>query len=59
MSYPEPRKIVGFAECDDVSTLCFNTANDWEDEVIALDDFGKKWFLTEAEAEAAIANRKN
>ena len=48
--------ICGIAECDDVDCFCFKVYVDPDTyTVVAISDFGKEWFLTEAEAEEALA----
>ena len=48
--------ICGFSECDDVDCFCYKVYVDPDTyENIAIADFGVDWFLTEAEAEEALA----
>lgn len=47
--------ITGIAECDDVDVACFNVYVDPDSyTIVAFDEFGTTWFLTEEEAEAAL-----
>ena len=51
--------ICGISECDDVDCFCFKVYVDPDTYTnIAISDFGKEWFLTEAEAEEALAKMK-
>ena len=51
--------ICGIAECDDVDCFCFKVYVDPDTyTVVAISDFGKEWFLTEAEAEEALAEQE-
>lgn len=48
--------ICGFAECDDVCCFCYKVYVDQDTYIpVAIADFGVEWFLTEAEAEEALA----
>ena len=48
--------ICGFAECDDVCCFCYKVYVDPDTYIpVAIADFGVDWFLTEAEAEEALA----
>lgn len=52
--------ICGLAECDDVDCACFKVYEDPDTyTIVAFDEFGVTWFLTEEEAEAALKARKN
>ena len=49
--------ICGISECDDVDCFCYKVYVDPDSyENILISEFGKEWFLTEAEAEEALAN---
>lgn len=51
--------ICGISECDDVDCFCYKVYVDPDSyENILISDFGKEWFLTEAEAEEALARMK-
>ena len=47
--------ICGIAECDDTDCACFKVYEDPDTyTIVAFDEFGKTWFLTETEAKAAL-----
>lgn len=48
-------QIIGLAECDDVDCACFKVYEDPDTySMVAFDEFGKTWFLTEEEAERKL-----
>lgn len=47
--------ICGLAECDDVDCACFKVYEDPDTyTMVAFNEFGQTWFLTEEEAEQAL-----
>ena len=49
----EEAHVTGISEADDVDYFCFKVYMDPDyEEIVALEDFNKTWFLTESEAEA-------
>ena len=53
------RHLIGIAEADDVDCFCFKVYVDPDTyTLIALDNFGKGWFLTEQEAQSALEKMK-
>lgn len=50
--------ICGLAECDDVDCACFKVYEDPDTyTMVAFNEFGVTWFLSEAEAEKALQER--
>ncbi len=51
--------ICGLAECDDIDCACFKVYEDPDTyTMVAFNEFGITWFLSEAEAEQALADMK-
>lgn len=51
----EEASITGISEADDISCFCFKVYIDPDcEEIVALEDFNKTWFLTKSEAEAKL-----